>query len=255
MFCGGSVEPEDGGEVAVVGEQLLDLRDGLGVEVGVEVAVLGLVPVVGDGVVVAAQDGGGAGRGPVLVLRVVEAELDALLAASAASSFSGSRLKGVAATMLNGFAFESNMAKPSWCLAVMTMYFMPAALASATISCALKPVGLNCAGERFVVGDGDGGVVHDPLADAGDLLAVPGAGGDGVEAPVDEHAEAGLAPPRHAGVLLRGGLGVLDGGDGMLRTSGGIEGSALKLRAGGGRGGREHEQRGGEAAAQGEPGG
>ena len=70
--------------------------------------------------------------------------------------------------------------------------------------------------EGFVVGDGDGGVVHDPLADAGDLLAVPGAGGDGVEAPVDEHAEAGLAPPLHAGVALGGGFGVLNGGDGVV---------------------------------------
>ena len=119
---------------------------------------------------------------------------------SSASSLRGSRLKGVAATMLKGFALESNMAKPSWCLAVMTMYFMPADLARATMSCALKPVGLNCGGEGLVVGDGDGGVVHDPLADAGDLLAVPVAGGDGVEAPVDEHAEAGFAPPLHAGV-------------------------------------------------------
>jgi len=45
--------------------------------------------------------------------------------------------------MLKEFALESNMAKPSWCLAVMTMYFIPAALARATISRALKLVGLN----------------------------------------------------------------------------------------------------------------
>ena len=65
-------------------------------------------------------------------------------------------------------------------------------------------------GEGFVVGDGDGGGVHDPLADAGDLFAVPSAGGDGVKTPVDEHAEAGLAPPLHAGVALGWGFGFLD---------------------------------------------
>ena len=54
----------------------------------------------------------------------------------------GSRLKGVPATMLKSFAFESYMAKPSWCLEVMTMYFMPADLARATMSWAEKPVGL-----------------------------------------------------------------------------------------------------------------
>ena len=32
---------------------------------------------------------------------------------------------------------------------------------------------------------------------------------------MDEHAEAGFAPPVHACVALRGGLGVLDGGDGV----------------------------------------
>jgi LAO/AO transport system kinase len=45
-------------------------------------------------------------------------------------------------------------------------------------------------------------MIHSPMP--GNLLAVPGAGGDGVEAPVDEHAEARLAPPGHAGVALRG---------------------------------------------------
>ena len=78
---GGRVEPDDGGEVAVVGEEFFELRDGLGVEVGVEVAVLCLVPVVGGRLVVAGLVGGAAGGGPVLILRVVEAELDALLAA------------------------------------------------------------------------------------------------------------------------------------------------------------------------------
>ena len=47
---GGRVEPEDGGEVSVVAEEFLDLRDGLGVQIGVEVAVLRRVPVMGDGV-------------------------------------------------------------------------------------------------------------------------------------------------------------------------------------------------------------
>ena len=44
--------------------------------------------------------------------------------------------------MLKGSTLESNMAKPSWCLEVMTMYFMPADFARATMSCAEKPVGL-----------------------------------------------------------------------------------------------------------------
>ena len=47
--------------------------------------------------------------------------------------------------------------------------------------------------------------VEDPLGAAG-ALAFPVTAGNRVEPPVDEHAEAGFAPPRHAGIVLRGRL-------------------------------------------------
>ena len=83
----------------------------------------------------------------------------------------------------------------------------------------------------FVVGDGDGEVVHDPLADVVGSLAVPLAGGDGVEAPVNEHAEACFAPPLHAGVALGWSFGVLDGGDGVV-GGGGVGRGACQLPEG-----------------------
>ena len=83
-------------------------------------------------------DGGAAGCGPVLGLRVVEAELDALFAALVGEFFERVALEGRGGDDVEGSAFESNMAKPSWCLEVMTMYFMPAALASATMSCGVE---------------------------------------------------------------------------------------------------------------------
>ena len=46
--------------------------------------------------------------------------------------------------MFHGLCRVAHMAKPSWCLLVIVMYFIPARLASATIACALKWVGLNC---------------------------------------------------------------------------------------------------------------
>ena len=98
------------------------------------------------------------------------------------------------------------MAKPSQCLAVMTRYFMPAALATATHCSALNLTGLKLLGVGLVLGHGDLGVVHDPFAQAGDFLAVILAGGHGVEAPMDEHAEARLAPPGHPRVALFFGL-------------------------------------------------
>ena len=95
------------------------------------------------------------------------------------------------------------------------MYFIPADLARATMSWALNARGIELRRERLVVRHRNGGGVHDPFADARDLLAIPGARGDGVKTPVDEHAEACLPPPGHACVTLRGGLGILNRGHGM----------------------------------------
>ena len=133
------------------------------------------------------------------------------------------------------------------------MYFMPASLAVRTHSSALNFTGLNSLAYCAVFGHGDLAAVHDPLADAGDLLAVVGAGGDGIDAPVDEHAEAGLAPPFHAGVALGGGLvGVGIGLDDLRRAldverddRGGL------VRRGGGQADGDRVVGGGELAAAG----
>ena len=70
--------------------------------------------------------------------------------------------------------------------------------------------------ESFIVGYRDRSAVHDPLAYSGNLLAVPGSGGDRVEAPVDEHAEAGCTPPCHASIAFSRSFGILNGLDGMI---------------------------------------
>ncbi len=59
-------------------------------------------------------------------------------------------------------------------------------------------------GQLLVLLDRDLGPVHDPLADAGDLLALPFPGGNGIQPPVDEQAELGLAEPVHPRRLLGG---------------------------------------------------
>src|SRR5688500_20363504 len=58
--------------------------------------------------------------------------------------------------------------------------------------------------ELLILVHWDARAEHDPLAEPGDALAFPLSGGDGVEPPVDEHAEARFAPPAQPGV----GLGV-----------------------------------------------
>ena len=97
------------------------------------------------------------------------------------------------------------------------MYFIPADFGQRDDVVRIEAGGIELRGERLVVGDRDGGVVHDPFADARDLLAVPRACGNGVETPVDEHAEARFAPPCHACIALRRRFGVLHRGDGMMR--------------------------------------
>jgi hypothetical protein len=56
-------------------------------------------------------------------------------------------------------------------------------------------------------------------------LPFPDSAGDGLEAPMDEHAEARGTPPLHVGIALSLGLGVLDGRHRMqprlLRRKGG----------------------------------
>ncbi len=66
--------------------------------------------------------------------------------------------------------------------------------------------GIELLGQLLVLGHRDVRAVHDPLADAADGLALPRAGGHGVQAPMDEHAEAGVAPPLHPGIALLGRL-------------------------------------------------
>src|SRR5258708_40197658 len=57
---------------------------------------------------------------------------------------STSRPIGVASTPLIGLVFDLKSEKPSWCLDVMTMYFIPASFARRTHSSALYLMGLNC---------------------------------------------------------------------------------------------------------------
>ena len=129
---------------------------------------------------------------------------------AAASSFIGSRLNGVD-MMPQSVSFVSNMAKPSWCLLVMTMYFMPASLAIAHPLLGVELDGIELVAELFVLRDGHLGLFQDPFAVV--LLVLPLARRHGIHAPVDEHAELGLAEPVHAGVVLFFGLLFVRGGD------------------------------------------
>ena len=92
------------------------------------------------------------------------------------------------------------------------MYFIPASFASCTQASASNFTGFNCFASCSYSATGILRAVHDPLADAGDVLALPFAGGDRVEPPVDEEAVLGLLEPGEPrllglGRVGRGGLG------------------------------------------------
>jgi len=80
----------------------------------------------------------------------------------------------------------------------------------------IEACGVEFRRKSFIVGYRDGSAVHNPLADTGNLLAVPCACRDGVKAPVDKHAESGRPPPLHTCIALGWCFGVLNGGDGMM---------------------------------------
>lgn len=235
---GGGVEPDDDGVVLVVGQELFDLGDGLLVEVVVKGAILGFIPVAGLLIVIAADGCGSSGGGPVLRLGVVEAELDSLLAALLGELLEGIAMEGSGGDDVEGIDLGVEHGEAVVMLGGNDDVLHAGSLGEGNDVMRGEAGGVELLCEAFVVGDGDGEIVHDPLTDVGGALTVPLACGDGVEAPVDEHAEAGLAPPGHASVALRGGFGVLDCRDRMI-CGGGVGFAALEL-------GKAERCRGGE---------
>ena len=179
-------------------------------EIVIEGAVLCGIPVAGVFVVVAADGCCSAGGGPILRLRVVEAEFDALFAALFGEFFEGVAFEGSGGDDVEGVDLGVEHGEAVVVFGGDDDVLHAGGFCEGDDVVRGEAGGIELGGEGFVVGDGDGEVVHDPLADVSGALAVPLASGDGVEAPVDEHAEAGFAPPFHAGVALGGGFGVLD---------------------------------------------
>ena len=58
-------------------------------------------------------------------------------------------------------------------------------------------------GERLIFRDGDFSPFHNPLTDTRHFFAFPLSGRYGIKAPMDKHAEPGLAPPAHPFVFTQ----------------------------------------------------
>ena len=112
--------------------------------------------------------------------------------------------------MLKSENFVSYMQKPSWCFAVMTRYFTAGVLGRSAPLEGVKLDRVELSGKSVVLFTRHLGLELEPLAVIG--LALPLARGHGVDAPVDEHPEFGVAEPRHARVVC--GLRLFSGTDG-----------------------------------------
>lgn len=180
---------------SVLSEQLTDLRDDFVLEVAVEVflALVGEVPIVADAV----------GLVPVLGLRIVEAQPDALALAGRRQFLHGVAMEGrrVDDVVLAGLGVEHG--KTVVMFSGDDDVLHAGVLGDGDPLVRVEPDGVEFIGEFLVVFDGNFGVVHDPLADAGDFFAIPIAGGQRIEAPVDEHAETRVAPPVEAAFAFR----------------------------------------------------
>ena len=184
----------------VAGEDLARLRHGDGLEILVEGSLVGFVPALA----LLHARLGAARMGPVLGLRVVEAELEPFLAGGL-----GQRTDQILAVGCGVGDVPTGHVRGEKRGAVVVLRGDDH-VAHAGVAGELGPFlrlvfhRVEILGIPAVGVDRDLGAPHDPLADALDGLAFIGAGGHRIDAPVDEHAELGVPPPRHPGVALGG---------------------------------------------------
>ncbi|OPZ07697.1 MAG: hypothetical protein BWZ10_02779 [candidate division BRC1 bacterium ADurb.BinA364] len=179
----------DQADRAVLRQQLLDLRQSLFLHVAVEVLLGGIVvPIVARGV----------GVMPILFLRIIKTETDSGLFAGRGEFGHWIAAEGRGVDDVIGAGLRMVHREAVMVLGGDDQIFHPRVFGHGHPFLGVELRGIESPGEFFVFGDGDFGALHDPLANAGNLLVFPDARGNGVEAPVDEHPEPGFAPPLHS---------------------------------------------------------
>ena len=194
----------DQADWAVAGHQLAHLRDDVILDVSIEVAC---------GVVVVPVVAVASGVMPILRLAVVEAKEEAMTRARIREFADDVALER--RRLGDGVVGDVRVPQAE---AVVVLCgdddVLLAGLGGEAHPCVGIEVNrVELGGEWCILGNGDALAMHDPLADAWHELTVPPAGRDGVEAPVDEEAEAGVAPPVEARIGLGAGALALAGAD------------------------------------------
>ena len=214
------VEPEDVG--IVVADEFLDLGNGFGVHVaaGAGDEVRGGFPPIGAaeeaiaaGVVEVPVVARTVGLAPVEGVRVVETKFEAVESAGVAQLYH--RIAGKRRGLDDGGVAHLRVEHGE---AVVVFggddkVAHAGLLREADPGIGVEVDGVKGAGDLTVIyRDWDLGHSLDMFAVAAVGFALPGAAERRVDAPVDEHAEAGLAPPTETGVALRG-----SGDQGLVR--------------------------------------
>ena len=189
VHLGRPVPPEDDGGIAVVGQKFAHLRHGNLVDVFVHRAAglrVGSASTVVD---------------PIPRLGIIETELHAVLFAGFDKGLEEVFLvgRGLDVPITGGRGPEGK---------AVLMFRGDDDVFYARLLCQTHPgfgvvLGrIELLGKGFVFLGGHFPVNHDPLAKTIDRLAIVDASRNGEDAPVDEHPEAGITPPRHAGIAL-----------------------------------------------------
>ena len=146
-------------------------------KVACKIAVLRWIPVVGRQVMAIPFIGCATRRRPILVLRVVEAELDALLPALLRKFTNGVAVKRRCRNDVKRIRLRIEHGKAVMMLGGDDDVFHACRFRERDDIVRTERGRVELRRKLLVVCDRDGARVHDPLTDTGDLCALPGSGG------------------------------------------------------------------------------
>ena len=186
------IPPENGW--LVLGKELINLRSGNFLNVLMQVTILSLVPM--------STISSSTGMMPVLRLRIVNAEFDALLAACGSHLSNRVTLERRPVVDVEVIHFGVEHRESLMMLGSHHDVFHPGCLGDAHPLIGVELDRVELLGILRVIGNRNLEIMHDPLADAMSLLTLIGSSRYSIEPPMDKHSEAGLSKPLHAGVSM-----------------------------------------------------
>src|SRR5579859_3110642 len=167
---------------------------------------------------------------PILVLGIVEAKFYALIAALGRQLLQRITFERRRLDDIEGIGLGIEHGKAVMVLGCNYDVFHPRRLGQTYDLGSAELRRIEAWRQRLVVRHRNCGRIHDPLADPWYLFTIPAPCWNGIESPMDEHAETGFSEPLHPLAILSGRFSVLDGTHSMRAAC--LNMAALKLRPG-----------------------